>query len=110
MRDELLKAVKEAFAGKRKIRLTFKQWRCLFINSLLGMESSKMISLPTDQRDAYKRILDENNNDWDEYWSDINNRTITIEFTDLFVIGNPQEIGWFCDRLYEAVVSFEVIE
>lgn len=94
--ENITQIIKDAQAGSRKVRCTFKQDACSDTSYLLGMDRSGIISLETGDRLVMMAVMQSGN------WEHDENRTLEVTLTDDF------DADWFVSRMRRALDKIEV--
>ena len=94
--ENITQVVKDAQAGSRKVRCTFKQDAYSDISYLLGMDRSGIIALKTGDRMVMMAVMGSGN------WEHDENRTLEVTLTDDF------DSDWFVGRMRRALEQIEV--
>jgi hypothetical protein len=94
--ENINQVVKDAQAGSRKVRVTFKPDATSDLNYLLGMDRSGIITLKGGDRLTMMAVMQSGR------WEHDENRTLEVAFTDDF------DADWFIGRMRRALDQIEV--
>jgi len=86
-------AIKQALAGERKLRITFKEQAMVDLNYLFGMENSGIVIVDPSDKVVLDTVLATGDWEFDA------NRTMTVTLTETF------DESWFLDRMERSVES-----
>lgn len=96
-RAEITQAVRTAFDGSRKVRITFMQEAVIEVSYLLGMARSGIVQLNNGAEMTLMAVSQSKD------WGDDQNRTTTLILTDRF------DENWFVERMYDALEKIEAV-
>ncbi|GBE16720.1 hypothetical protein BMS3Abin15_00542 [bacterium BMS3Abin15] len=98
MKNQILKAIQEALAGSRKLKITFKDGTVSYLAYLRGMQRGGIIGISDDDNLIIDAIMDS------KKWGRDENRTLTVTLKDSF------DSAWFTGRMERALERIEAVK